>query len=99
MIRVGVDDITEKTREQLDELVAARRFADAHRLCDELLVQAPDDLDLLYVAGMLAIKGNVSSVAARYIFRILELAPNEAPAYFHLGEAYLRQMKFYKSAA
>ena len=91
--------MTENAREELDELIVSRRFAEARTLCDTLLTQSPEDLGLLYRAGMLAGEVNALEAAARHFFRILELAPREAPAYVHLGDAYLRQTNICKAAA
>ena len=67
--------------------------------CDALLAQLPEDLGLLYIAGMLATEAKDFPAAARCFFRILERAPREAPAYYHLGNTYLCHKKLYKSAA
>jgi len=91
--------MTENKRAELDRLIAARRFAEARMTCDALLAQFPEDLGLLYIAGMLAAEAKDLPAAARWFFRVLELAPGEAPAYFHLGNAYMRQKRLQKAAA
>jgi len=94
-----VGNMSENKRQELDRLIAARRFAEARAACDALLAYSPEELGLLYIAGMLAAEAKDLPAAARYFFRILELAPGEAPAYFHLGNAYMLQKRLQKAAA
>ena len=93
------EDMTGNEREELDRLIAARRFAEARAACDALLANSPQELGLLYIAGMLAADAKDLPAAARCFFRVLELAPGEAPAYLHLGNAYMLQKRLQKAAA
>ena len=76
------------TLEDVDQLVFLQRFTDARDACAKLLVQMPDDIMLLYVAGMIDLQLKDPAAAARCFFRILEISPNESAAYFHIGQAY-----------
>ena len=83
----------------INHLVGSGRLADAMTRSLDYCRRNPSDIDALYIVSMLCLELRDVQGAVRGIFRILELRPQDAEAYFHLGRAYTLQGNFAKAAA
>lgn len=77
----AVDDARERSRAHLE----AEEFDSALQAAREGLGAAPDDVELLLVAGRAGVEVD-SEDAVAYLRRATELAPEDAAAWHHLGE-------------
>lgn len=68
-------------------LYEAGRFAEALRVCRELLAAAPDRPDIHGFAGMTALKAGEHAEAVKHYRRAVALRPDYAEAHYNLGNA------------
>lgn len=78
----SADDARERSR----ALLNAGEFARSLEVARDGLSVKPDDVELLVIAGRAGVETD-SSDAVDYLRRATELAPREASAWHHLGEA------------
>ncbi|MGH7042942.1 MAG: tetratricopeptide repeat protein [Acetobacteraceae bacterium] len=73
---------------------AARRLDEAERCCEEVLARQPDHFDALHLLGVIRTESGNPVNAYGPLLRATELAPENARAHYHLGNAYLALDRF-----
>jgi len=83
----------------INHLVGSGQLADAKARGLDYSRRNPSDIDALYMTVMLCLEVGDLQAAVHNIFRLLDLRPQDAEAYFHLGRAYTVKRDFAKAAA
>lgn len=78
----SADDVKQRSR----ALLGAGEFKQSLQAAREGLTAHPDDVELLVLAGRAGVEAD-SDDAVEHLRRATELAPDDAPAWHHLGEA------------
>lgn len=82
-----------------NEHYRAGRLAEADTVCQQILLESPNNPDALYLLGMIAYQVGMHDVAEIFFSNLVEALPASADAYNNLGVTLLAQGKTEDAAA
>lgn len=82
--------VSVELRNSVDQLIAARRYADAERLLRQHLTTVPQDTEAIFALAELAFAQGRSDIAVQWLERALVQHPQRHDWRMKIGEAYLQ---------
>ncbi len=74
--------------DKINELVGNKEFENAKVLIEEALKEAPEDLELLKLAGLTFVNLELWSEACKYFESVIKYSPDDATSNFYLAKCY-----------